>query len=764
MEKHKSQILAKPSGITLETHVSNVISEAEMIEQKRSKTFKKYSAETSKDLTKRFLFACENHDNGKKADKWQSACQKDYTNFLNWNKQNNGNYREYEKALNKESGKNLRKAGIRHELIPAMKLLKNQLPPDLAAAIAAHHGKLGYKFETRWQKENKKHLWDAFESLSNDISEKENFELSLKKQYKFSGPRSLLQLADRRASAKEAGNPVSPLDVFRYSFPENWQKRNVQLLAEKYWQDDLLLIRAATGAGKTDAALLWASHQIENGRAERLIIAMPTRFTSTALAINVAESLSDTGLYHSSAWYNKFQEDVDSKENKLTKEQALEQHNLARLLNTPTTVCTIDHLLISMNLIREDHHHITFNLANSCVVIDEADFYDDFTQANIFVLLEALRIWKVPVMLMSASLPDNMLPRFRKVGYDNVEIREDKTDVNKERFEIKSIEEYHEIDEIDETLQKCIDTGTAIIYANTVDKAIQFYDNFIDRVVDKNSVVVYHARFTEPDKKRKEDLLIDMLGKKAWENGTAKGIAILTQIGEMSINISADLMVSELCPIDRLTQRAGRISRFSKDKIGELHVVVPHKNGDLYPAPYGSFSQKDKTWKPADSLTKTKNILELKKYSPAELVTLLNTIYNFTPKPDNLSERNANQMKNNFINNWLILPAQEVAVDDDSALEWKSRDIDYQETVFVNAPDLDYLSTYDDFYKYKLEFGIGLPKYNFEKLLKNGMMTHPRITIGYNENEIIVPVLDQKCYNYERGLMIRETIPSTLEI
>lgn len=33
---------------------------------------------------------------------------------------------------------------------------------------------------------------------------------------------------------------------------------------------------------------------------------MPTRFTANALSVNVAATLSDTGLYHSSAWYSKY--------------------------------------------------------------------------------------------------------------------------------------------------------------------------------------------------------------------------------------------------------------------------------------------------------------------------------------------------------------------------------------------------------------------------------------------------------------------------
>ena len=83
-------------------------------------------------------------------------------------------------------------------------------------------------------------------------------------------------------------------------------------------------------------------------------------------------------------------------------------------------------------------------------------------------------------------------------------------------------------------------------------------------------------RFTEKDKQRKENMLLDNLGRKAWNNGIAKGIAILTQIGEISINISSELMISEVCPIDRLMQRAGRLCRFD-NSVGEITSLFNFK-------------------------------------------------------------------------------------------------------------------------------------------------------------------------------------------
>ena len=207
-------------------------------------------------------------------------------------------------------------------------------------------------------------------------------------------------------------------------------------------------------------------------------------------------------------------------------------HEFARLLETPVTVCTIDHLLMALTLTREDHHLIAFNMANSCLVIDEADFYDEFTQGNMFVLLKILKQWDVPVLIMSASLPEITVDEYRKTGYEIDGIVEDSSDENRERFELKEIRDYSCVEEVEDLLFLMLEQGTGIIYANTIDHALAFYDWFKEHNTEKLDVILYHSRFTEPDKERKENELITLLGKDAWLNNRAKGIAILTQIGD----------------------------------------------------------------------------------------------------------------------------------------------------------------------------------------------------------------------------------------
>lgn len=760
MSDYKFPILAKPSGVTLEQHKLNVMSEGMLLLDQMPFVVEKYEQRVCKSLSIRLKLVCQYHDDGKQDARWQTACQKDYDNFLEWQCTHKGTFKDYAKECRNDVGKNIRNANVRHELQSLLFYMKGKKLTVLqATAIAAHHGKLGFSFEQRWIDEGLSDVWKNFQRESNNKSDTLSFEQLAAIQYEFAGPRGLLQLADHRASAKEDGDFVPDFTSFSYIFPYH-EKNSVQKMVEGHWQDDLLLVRAPTGAGKTDAALLWASKQIENKKADRLVIAMPTRFTSNALSINVTKSLSDTGLYHSSAWFNKFQQKIENGE--IEKQKAEKIHEFARLLETPVTVCTIDHLLMSLTLTREDQQLITFNLANSCLVIDEADFYDEFTQSNILVLLEILRYWKVPVLLMSASLPESVLPEYKKIGYAVKKILEDKSDNQRDRFVIKEIRNYEMLGDIADLLSLMINKRSGIIYANTVDKAVLYYKWFEEynrSNTKKIDVILYHSRFTEPDKYKKENKIIEMLGHNAWDNNTANGIAIMTQIGEISINISADIMISEICPIDRLTQRAGRMCRFDKTKIGELYVLIPQKEGNLYPAPYGTFDLHTKTWSSCEPLNKTMKILKVNQYNADTLVDMLNKVYESERIYSPRSTENANSLRDYFKTNWLINPMQKSAEDADCVNFWKSRNIVAQGTVFVQKPSTTYFNNYIDFQSWKIFNSVELPVYLIEKGKKQHKIDLRKIKVS--DDEINLYVISEGFYTEEFGAVFYDDTNST---
>jgi len=73
MDINRKHTLAKISGITLEQHCSNVISEALKICSCQPATIKKYYRIVGKDLLQRVEVTCQLHDDGKAEPHWQKV-------------------------------------------------------------------------------------------------------------------------------------------------------------------------------------------------------------------------------------------------------------------------------------------------------------------------------------------------------------------------------------------------------------------------------------------------------------------------------------------------------------------------------------------------------------------------------------------------------------------------------------------------------------------------------------------------------------------
>ncbi len=738
--------LAKPSGITLRDHVRHVQEHATAILAVWPFLAEKYyGLSNGKPLQDAVGRAVNWHDEGKRLDNWQAACQKDYAQYQEWLGAKNLDplrvdanlYQRYEwemRQQNKATGKHLRDARFRHEF-GSLKLAADRkagLSFEEQTAIAAHHGKLGKKHLKRWEGDGGGAFlkyWSKFINQERDRAkhDPDRWGKLLLARYEIAAVRSLLQLADTRASREEAEGKLAPLTRFAYEFPHGkGNERGVQKAALELADQWVSILRAPTGSGKTDAALLWGQQQIEKGRADRLIIAMPTRFTSNALSLNIKETVSDTGLYHSSAWFTRFGGLTGAEKN-----NARELQRMAQLLATPVTVCTVDHLLISLTGAAEHHHSSFFFLANSAVVFDEADFYDPFVQANLTVLLRALRIMQVPVLIMSATVPDSA----RKLYGVSDAIKEPSFNeqppqrslawagkrVNVDGYgQLRATEKAGDVADI---LQKMADAGHGIVYANTVERALMYHDWFAENAPE-SGIILYHSRYTEPDKKIIEEKLLAALGRKVWDKEVPepRGIAILTQIGEMSINISASIMLSDLCPWDRLAQRLGRLNRFAKSDNAVAYITVPYRKEDIYVAPYGTLVERK--WVPAAAFTNTL-ASALKKFSesgtvpitPTELVDAVNALYPDLPAFPDKAADNRDELYNLMNQNWLIVPDRRLDEEAGTvSVAWRSRDIDEHRTVFTQTPEN--FKKYDDYQAFALEYGVSCPIWMVERELR----------------------------------------------
>jgi CRISPR-associated endonuclease/helicase Cas3 len=404
-------------------------------------------------------------------------------------------------------------------------------------------------------------------------------------------------------------------------------------------------------------------------------------------------------------------------------------------------------------------------------VIDEADFYDEFTQLNIVVLLRALRLLKVPVLLMSATVPDSAKELYRQSGFEIDKIHADESDYERTRCTITRYKDAESPSAIEELLQRALNGEPTIIYANTVARAQAYYKWFKDKVqysygetvLQKDDIVIYHSRFIEPHKVEKENRLRELLGRKAWETKTQRGVAILTQIGEISVNISANLMISDLCPLDRLAQRVGRLARFSKGG-GELFVIKPlkaDKNGEtkFYPAPYGEYSRKE-GWLTSAVLEKSDELLIDGDYSAKIFVDKVNQLYPNLKKSASDSLLNKRQLENLVVSNWLILPAEtveeETAEDSDQTKDWRSRDIPFQYTIFTgferNGLDDDYQEPTNKaaLREFEARYGITCYAYEYHKAKEAGKIDEIHFNIS---GEITTrESVDKNYYNADTGL------------
>lgn len=128
---------------------------------------------------------------------------------------------------------------------------------------------------------------------------------------------------------------------------------------------------------------------------------------------------------------------------------------------------------------------------------------------------------------------------------------------------------------------------------NTVERAQMLYASARDAFPDVECRLL-HSRFYKEDRRRIEDWVLANYGKAesrtpeqaAWHSDKPC-LLIATQVIEVGLDISSDVMFSECAPASSLIQRAGRCAR-RQGEHGELHVYQPFDaDGQVNYAPYG---------------------------------------------------------------------------------------------------------------------------------------------------------------------------------
>jgi CRISPR-associated endonuclease/helicase Cas3 len=95
---------------------------------------------------------------------------------------------------------------------------------------------------------------------------------------------------------------------------------------------------------------------------------------------------------------------------------------------------------------------------------------------------------------------------------------------------------------------------------NTVKRCQALARQLKGKIGDHVSVGVYHSRFRLQDRQRRHRETVDAFRAPA-SGECPPAIAVTTQVCEMSLDLDADLLVTEHAPISSLVQRFGRANR-----------------------------------------------------------------------------------------------------------------------------------------------------------------------------------------------------------
>jgi CRISPR-associated endonuclease/helicase Cas3 len=398
----------------------------------------------------------------------------------------------------------------------------------------------------------------------------------------------------------------------RFGFPDpNPMQVSALELLRDMDRGGLLIIEASMGAGKTEAALACGEAMAALTQRSGIFFALPTQATSDGVfprVLNWIERLDDSETHTVKLAHGKAEFNEDYQSIKLEGSSNIEQDGDASLsdaymvhewfdgrkksLLADFVVGTIDQLLLAA--LKQKHVMLRhLGLADKVIIIDECHAYDVYMSQYLIMALRWLGAYQTPVIILSATLPaekrEELLNAYRGPhSADAVETPgwetcrdyplltfTDGTSVQQRTVPLK--EEGHSVDisyhsdaGLEETMAGLLeDGGCAGIIVNTV-KRSQEIARRMRACFGDDVVQLFHSRFLTPHRMEKENLLRSELGKPGVAKRPDLRIVVGTQVLEQSLDIDFDVLFTDICPMDLLLQRIGRLHRHNRKRPAAL--------------------------------------------------------------------------------------------------------------------------------------------------------------------------------------------------
>ena len=350
----------------------------------------------------------------------------------------------------------------------------------------------------------------------------------------------------------------------------------------------LALIEDATGAGKTEAALILAARMMAVGKGDGFFFALPTMATSDAMlarletiAPRLFEGRPSLALTHGTAGLNELFREIRGRDASDPGVGASCGRWLAddrrRVLLADVGVGTIDQALMAVLPTRFNTLRLRA-LSGRILIVDEAHEFGPYLEAQLQRLLQFQAMMGGSAIVMTATLPMGMRDGYARAFQKGLRIRRPRQvagdyypmltivgrGIDSERPDpvpstCRDVR-VHRLEDEDSAialLQSGAGRGAACAWIrNTVDAAIDAVSALRAAGVGAD---LLHARFAMVDRLRHEAALQARFGRDGV--GRAGRVLVATQVVEASLDLDFDLMISDLAPIGSLIQRAGRLWR-----------------------------------------------------------------------------------------------------------------------------------------------------------------------------------------------------------
>jgi len=400
-----------------------------------------------------------------------------------------------------------------------------------------------------------------------------------------------------RIDVAELRNVLTDLPADRlFGWREGAEVRPMQsALQEMPSEVRLAVLESETGSGKTEAAFLRFRRLFAEGLVDGLYFAVPTRAAASQIHGRIDRAARQTfgaecvlalpgylkaGDAEGQAlpgWQVQWSDDPDA----TRREARWSAETPRRFLAAPVAVGTVDQVMLAGLQVKWAHFRAA-TLARSYLVIDEIHSSDSYMAAVLECVVRDHVARGGHALLMSATL--GAAARARLLGgarakpaphpdYPALGWIENRQETRhapggserQKAVEVTAAPLIAEPEAVARTVLDAVRQGARVlVIRNTVDhvvalqRAIEALDPAAPLLSVRGVLAPHHGRFAAEDRRLLDREVETVMGKQAPAGGR---IVVGSQTLEQSLDIDADFLVSDLCPIDVLLQRIGRLHR-----------------------------------------------------------------------------------------------------------------------------------------------------------------------------------------------------------